>query len=305
MIIDKSSIGKIFISYSSLDKRFVRRLAKRLKTDGYYVWIDEAELLAGDSLPKKVSEAVVSSKVVLVIVSSAAIKSKWLSFELNKATEQMVKGNCRVIPIVIEKVKLPPEVQGLLYADFTSSFKLGYQSVATALEYEAAKSMKTLHFFQKADTAVAEVFGKKSYISVGGEYSYQDYEAVSLPYKNSDGNNYDVVYESITDYLSSKDSLTDKWVEEFIISKEQFNEDMFLVVTERPVVFKCDIVSPNSERVRGKRMSKYDWDKKLTVFVDVSGLDMSQWKDHLITGRALLIEYGKSCSFFSEQEDLD
>jgi hypothetical protein len=113
-------LGKVFISHSAVDKAFVRMLAHKIEKAGFRVWLDEKELLVGDSLPKKISEAIKSASVVLVVVSSASIQSRWLSFELNQATQKMVEGKCRVIPVVIEQTELPPEVTGLLYADFTS-----------------------------------------------------------------------------------------------------------------------------------------------------------------------------------------
>jgi hypothetical protein len=292
--INKTSIGKLFVSHSSVDKPFVRRLAKRLLADGYLVWLDEAELLPGDSLPAKVSEALGSSKVVLVIVSAAAIRSKWLSFELNKATERMIKGECRVIPIVIEKVKLPAEVQGLLYADFTISFKMGYQSVATALQYEAAKASQKMYFYARADAAVEEVFGKAASVSVGAAYTSQDYEALSLPYLNSDGDEFSIVYESVPDYMGRKEPLPEVWAAEFAAAKEQYYEDIFLIVSERPIGFKCDETSTSSERVLVKRMSKSDWNKKLIVVVDLSGIGMETWKEHLDAAKAYIVDYARS-----------
>jgi hypothetical protein len=134
---DQSLPGQVFLSHSSVDKSFVRKLTHRIEKEGFRVWLDEKKLIAGDPLGKTISEALDRASVVLVVVSKASVKSRWLSFELNKATERMVKGECRVIPVVIEKIELPAEVKGLMFADFTSSFKLGFKAVLTALQHEA------------------------------------------------------------------------------------------------------------------------------------------------------------------------
>lgn len=122
MAIEKHLIGKVFISHSSIDKAFVRRISRRLQKDGYQVWLDEKELVPGDKLAESVSKALDSSSVVLVIVSSAAIKSKWLAFELNKATQKMIEGRCRVIPIIKEKAHLPPGSAGASVCRFHRFF---------------------------------------------------------------------------------------------------------------------------------------------------------------------------------------
>lgn len=291
MPIDKISLDKIFISHSSIDKPFVRKLARRLQADGYRLWIDETELIPGDSLPNKVSQALSSSRVVLVVVSAVAIRSKWFTFEINKATERMIQGECRLIPLVIEKTKLPPEVQGILYADFTKSFTLGYRSVATALQYEAAQLAKNLNFYARADAAVEEVFGKRSFVSLGAEYSYQDHTTVTLPHKDSEGYDLEVVYESITDYLGNNEPLLETWSHEFVNSKEQYVENLFLVVTERPLGFHPEVASRHSNRVSSQRFSSNSWNKKTVVFVDLSHLDLADWNAHLSAARSHLIDY--------------
>ena len=144
----------------------MRRLAKRIEKENFSIWLDERELLAGDALGRKIGEALDNAKAVVVVVSKASITSRWLAFELNKATDRMIKGECRVIPVVIEKVELPPEVGGLLYADFTSSFETGVRAVITALKNEQAalrqkakqKAIKRA-FWPRMEEALKEVFG--------------------------------------------------------------------------------------------------------------------------------------------------
>ena len=105
-------LGKIFISHTSADKLFVRRLASRLEKDQFSVWLDEHDLIAGDPLPETIGRALEAAKVILVVVSKASISSRWLRYELNIATEKMIKGECRVIPIVIDETPLPPGSTG-------------------------------------------------------------------------------------------------------------------------------------------------------------------------------------------------
>ena len=78
----KDFLGKIFISYSSKDKKFVRRLANAIEKEGYKVWLDEKEIIAGDYLPKKIGKAIKSSKVIIVVLSKNSIFSKWVQYEI-------------------------------------------------------------------------------------------------------------------------------------------------------------------------------------------------------------------------------
>ena len=53
----KQLLGKVFISHSSLDNPFVWKLSRSLEKEGFRVWLDKRELVAGDLLGKKISEA--------------------------------------------------------------------------------------------------------------------------------------------------------------------------------------------------------------------------------------------------------
>jgi hypothetical protein len=74
----KTSLGKIFISYSSKDKAFVRKLSNEIEKHGYATWLDEKEIVAGDYLPKKIGEAIKTSKVIIIVLSRNSIFSKWV-----------------------------------------------------------------------------------------------------------------------------------------------------------------------------------------------------------------------------------
>ena len=197
-----------------------------------------------------------------------------------------------MIPLIKEKVSLPPEVQGLLYADFTGSFALGYKSVLTALKHESMKTTTKAGFWALADVAACRVFGGKSYVSMGGEYTSLEYEGFTLPYITEEGNNLMVVYEEVSDYLKKKEPLTDKWWREYCDAKDQiYHENLFLVLSERPIAFATDGTSRDSIRVKWKRFSDYQYDKRIAVFVDLCGLDHTDWHQHIKRSRNVLLDY--------------
>jgi hypothetical protein len=297
----KSLLGKVFISHSSLDKPFVRRLSQRLEREGFPVWLDERELVAGDSLGKKISEALDSARAVLVVASKASIKSNWLSFELNKATSRMIKGECRVIPAVIDKKQLPPEVGGLLYADFTSSFEFGIRAVITALENEVGilereerQKAITHSFWQRVDVALTEVFGSVGHCDLSGEYESLKYDVTTIPIPTANRDETDVVYETVSAYGSPAKSLTERWWSEYQDAIQRLPERLFLVVTERPVGFKAE--QSNAEpRLQVKTIS--DWRGKRTGYVVVADLSKLNWKSQralLKKARALLLDLAQN-----------
>jgi hypothetical protein len=133
----RQQLGKVFVSHSSIDKTFVRRLTSRLSNEGFSIWLDEKELWVGDSLTNKISTAIEAARAVIVVISANALASPWLSYELSSAAHRMVAGKCRLIPVLIGNVDPPPELRGLLYADCRPGKRGGIRKIIEALDGEA------------------------------------------------------------------------------------------------------------------------------------------------------------------------
>lgn len=125
-------MSSLFISYAHKDKDFARKLAGDLRDSGHTVWIDETELLVGDSLAEKIGDAIDNVDFVTAIISSTSINSRWVKKELDLASNrEMDEGRVVVLPILLDDVKLPGFLKGKLYADFRS--ENSYQKGLTKL----------------------------------------------------------------------------------------------------------------------------------------------------------------------------
>jgi hypothetical protein len=112
----------IFLSHTSADKPFVRELKTSLESHGVKdVWLDEAEIMVGDSLTKKIDEGLKKTKYIGVVLSTRSIKSAWVERELEIAINREIStGEVVVLPLLYEKCDLPSFLIGKMYADFTS-----------------------------------------------------------------------------------------------------------------------------------------------------------------------------------------
>lgn len=113
----------IFLSHNSEDKPFVRELKARLETHGVKdVWLDEAEIMVGDSLTKKIEEGLKKTKYIGIVLSPRSVKSHWVERELEIAiNRELSTRETVVLPLLYEKCDLPSFLSGRLYADFTSA----------------------------------------------------------------------------------------------------------------------------------------------------------------------------------------
>jgi hypothetical protein len=120
----------VFLSHSSNDKPFARRLGNDLRQYGARVWIDEAEINIGDSLIEKISEGISKTDYLLVLLSKYSSISEWVKREVNIALTQEINGKkISVLPCLLEDCELPlfPMVTKLSWIDkMTSALWLPY-----------------------------------------------------------------------------------------------------------------------------------------------------------------------------------
>lgn len=114
-------MSSIFMSHSSKDKPFVRKLAEDLRKSGHYVWVDEAEIQIGDSLIGKIEEGIENTEYLGVVISSSSNKSEWVTREVRIALNQEIYGKkVKVLPLLLENVEMPSFLLDKKYADFTT-----------------------------------------------------------------------------------------------------------------------------------------------------------------------------------------
>lgn len=109
----------VFLSHSHQDKPFVRKLAAELRHHGHIVWIDEAEILIGDSLIRKIEEGLDKVDYVIAVISESSVASEWVRKELDAAMNKEIGAKkIVVLPVLLQDVQLPPFLAGKRYADF-------------------------------------------------------------------------------------------------------------------------------------------------------------------------------------------
>lgn len=90
----------VFISHASEDKASVARpLRDALASRGATVWLDEAEMLIGHSLRRKIDEGIRSSRFGVVILSDDFFRKGWTNHELDGLVTRTVAGEQSLLPI--------------------------------------------------------------------------------------------------------------------------------------------------------------------------------------------------------------
>jgi len=125
----------VFISHSSADKPFARRLSEELRRHQIRVWIDERQIKVGDPIPSRIATGIGQCEFFLLIISKAAILSKWVESELNSAYFQSLsRGSKTILPVLTDDASVPDMIHHLRYADFRTNFDDGMSDLLKAFD---------------------------------------------------------------------------------------------------------------------------------------------------------------------------
>jgi len=114
-----SSQPWVFFSYAHSDRQSVKKVADGLRKHKVRVWIDQQELVAGDSLLNEIKYGLMQANALVFFASEASLQSEWVRHELEYFAAnrlQDTKGPF-IIPVLLQDVELPSFLRDVLYVD--------------------------------------------------------------------------------------------------------------------------------------------------------------------------------------------
>jgi formylglycine-generating enzyme required for sulfatase activity len=99
---------QVFISHAHEDAEFAHRLAADLQTHGWRVWIAPDSIRPGEKWVDAINRGLEECGVFLVVLTPAAVASKWVTDETNVAKEMHQEGELRFIPLGVVDCRVPP-----------------------------------------------------------------------------------------------------------------------------------------------------------------------------------------------------
>ena len=107
----------VFLCHCSADKASVRKLYRQLGSDGAKPWLDEEDLLAGQTWQEEIPKAVREADAVVVCLSQAATNRagyfhKEIKFALD-ALDHQPEGSIYLIPVKLEACSIPERLAHL------------------------------------------------------------------------------------------------------------------------------------------------------------------------------------------------
>ena len=89
-----------FISYSSKDEEFARRLHGRMRDAHLRVWFAPEDIQGGQKLHEQIETAIRVYDKLLIVLSEASLQSEWVMTELRKARKaERQSGKRKLFPV--------------------------------------------------------------------------------------------------------------------------------------------------------------------------------------------------------------
>ncbi len=108
---DPIQFHSTFISYSSQDEEFARRIYADMQSKGIRCWFAPEDMKIGDKIRSRIDQVIHMHQKLLLILSEKSIKSSWVEKEVETAFEREDKNNeAMLFPIRIDDTPLSVDV---------------------------------------------------------------------------------------------------------------------------------------------------------------------------------------------------
>jgi TIR domain/Pentapeptide repeats (8 copies) len=162
-LIEPIQFYSCFISYSSDDEDFAKRLHSRMVQEKLRVWFAPEDAQAGEYMQEQIDRAIQVQDRLLLVLSKHSMESNWVMHEIRRARKTELKENRRkLFPIRLvdfEELRdwechdagvgedLAVEIRRYFIPDFSNwkdhdSFEAGFSRLLTALKSEASTGVK-------------------------------------------------------------------------------------------------------------------------------------------------------------------
>jgi hypothetical protein len=139
-------MATIFLSHSSLDQAFAHQLCEDLTVVGHKPWVCDVNIRPGEPIVSAIEDGIVASRYVIVVVSKAAIQSRWVDAEWKeKLWDPITTHRIRIIPVLREACDMPLFLRTLRHADFTRSYAVGFATLCLTIGAATPESPNLLN----------------------------------------------------------------------------------------------------------------------------------------------------------------
>jgi len=120
---------KLFISHSSFDKKFVKKLAMDLQARGVSTWLDILDIEIGKDWYDSIQDALRDCTYLLVVWSKKSVRSQEVLEEVFQAKSQ----GKEILQIIIDECKRSAGFTRLQAVDFRDNYEEAFEKLLSFL----------------------------------------------------------------------------------------------------------------------------------------------------------------------------
>jgi sulfatase modifying factor 1 len=124
---------QVFISHAVTDADFAHRLADDLNRLGVHVWIAPESIRPGEEWVDAIERGLGESSHIVIVLTPAALESRWVRKETNVAIALERQGDIHVIPLDVEACKVPLLLSSYQMIPFRRGYDAGLSQLANVL----------------------------------------------------------------------------------------------------------------------------------------------------------------------------
>jgi hypothetical protein len=135
---------QVFISHAHEDAEFAHRLAADLRTRGWRVWIAPDSIRHGEMWVEAISRGLEESSVFVLVLTEAAVRSRWVKSEANVAIEMEHRGKLRFVPLEVSSRDVPAFWSAYQFVPFRGQYQDALMALILELEQISSSGERTV-----------------------------------------------------------------------------------------------------------------------------------------------------------------
>ncbi|MEJ2554733.1 MAG: SUMF1/EgtB/PvdO family nonheme iron enzyme [Anaerolineae bacterium] len=139
---------QVFISHAHKDADFAHRLAADLKRLGVRIWIAPESIRPGEGWVKAIERGMRESNHVVIVLTPAALDSKWVEKETEVAIAQEREGRLQIFPLDVKPCRTPLLLSSYQMISFRRNYDAGLGQLAGILRLRVTPVLERRHPFE-------------------------------------------------------------------------------------------------------------------------------------------------------------
>jgi hypothetical protein len=135
-----TELPSVFLSYSHEDRDLAKRIARDLAREKIAVWLDEWEILIGDSITQRVQQGLNQVDFIILLLTARSVGSGWMEKEWqSQVGVEAEKRQVRILPVKGGACEIPLLLRDKRCANLNTDYRQGLSELVRAIHEHSGR----------------------------------------------------------------------------------------------------------------------------------------------------------------------